>query len=68
MEKIAGLAPLLSPPFKVAGTAPSRLLGPKGNQEVFVLMERDGNSPGLREGPVLEGSGPEDRGPEGPGQ
>jgi 23S rRNA (cytidine1920-2'-O)/16S rRNA (cytidine1409-2'-O)-methyltransferase len=41
VDKIALLAPGLAPPFVTRGTAPSRLLGPKGNQEVFVLMERD---------------------------
>ena len=39
-DKIRALAPGLSPPFKVTGSAPSRLKGPTGNQEIFVLMER----------------------------
>jgi 23S rRNA (cytidine1920-2'-O)/16S rRNA (cytidine1409-2'-O)-methyltransferase len=40
VEKIASLAPNLTPPFTVIGKAYSQLKGPKGNQEVFVLMQR----------------------------
>ncbi|MDR1921223.1 MAG: TlyA family RNA methyltransferase [Candidatus Adiutrix sp.] len=40
VNKIAALAPLLDPPFKVSGRAPSRLPGPEGNREVFLLFER----------------------------
>ncbi|MDR2405333.1 MAG: TlyA family RNA methyltransferase [Deltaproteobacteria bacterium] len=39
-EKIKALAPTLRPPFIASGSAPSRLKGPMGNQEIFVLMER----------------------------
>ncbi|MDR2461005.1 MAG: TlyA family RNA methyltransferase [Deltaproteobacteria bacterium] len=38
--KISAIAPILNPPFKVTGKAPSKLAGPKGNREIFVLMER----------------------------
>jgi 23S rRNA (cytidine1920-2'-O)/16S rRNA (cytidine1409-2'-O)-methyltransferase len=40
VQKIRDFAPSLRPPFKAVASAPSRLKGPKGNQEVFVLMER----------------------------
>ena len=39
VEKISALGPALAPPFTVAGRAPSRLAGPKGNREVFLLFE-----------------------------
>jgi 23S rRNA (cytidine1920-2'-O)/16S rRNA (cytidine1409-2'-O)-methyltransferase len=42
INKISSLAPALKPPFQKKGEAYSRLLGAKGNQEVFVLMERCG--------------------------
>ena len=38
VDKISALAPSLSPPWQEAGRAPSRLLGPEGNQEVFLLL------------------------------
>ncbi|MDR2338558.1 MAG: TlyA family RNA methyltransferase [Deltaproteobacteria bacterium] len=40
VEKIRALAKGLAPPFKATGTAASRLKGPMGNQEVFLLLER----------------------------
>ncbi|MDR2199583.1 MAG: TlyA family RNA methyltransferase [Deltaproteobacteria bacterium] len=40
VEKIKALAPGLSPPFRALKSAPSRLKGPKGNREVFVLFEK----------------------------
>ena len=39
VDKISLIGPKLEPPFHEAGRAPSRLLGPEGNQEVFVLFE-----------------------------
>jgi 23S rRNA (cytidine1920-2'-O)/16S rRNA (cytidine1409-2'-O)-methyltransferase len=39
-EKIKTLAQKLNPPFVHTKSTPSRLKGPKGNQEIFVLMER----------------------------
>jgi 23S rRNA (cytidine1920-2'-O)/16S rRNA (cytidine1409-2'-O)-methyltransferase len=38
VNKISALGPSLSPPFREAGRAASRLPGPEGNQEVFVLF------------------------------
>jgi 23S rRNA (cytidine1920-2'-O)/16S rRNA (cytidine1409-2'-O)-methyltransferase len=38
--RIRSLAPSLDPPFKALGSAPSRLKGPMGNQEVFLLLQR----------------------------
>jgi len=38
VDKISALGPLLSPPFVEAGRALSRLKGPEGNQEVFLLF------------------------------
>jgi len=38
VDKISALGPGLKPPFLEAGRAPSRLTGPEGNQEVFVLF------------------------------
>ena len=40
VDKISALGPKLSPPFQEVGRAPSRLLGPEGNQEVFLLLSR----------------------------
>ena len=39
VDKVSALAPALAPPFQEAGRAYSRLTGPQGNQEVFVLFE-----------------------------
>jgi 23S rRNA (cytidine1920-2'-O)/16S rRNA (cytidine1409-2'-O)-methyltransferase len=39
VEKIKNLGPNLNPPLKAGGQAFSRVLGPKGNREVFVLLE-----------------------------
>jgi 23S rRNA (cytidine1920-2'-O)/16S rRNA (cytidine1409-2'-O)-methyltransferase len=38
VAKIQALGPALSPPRPVIGQAPSRLPGPRGNREVFVLF------------------------------
>jgi len=38
VAKIKALGPALSPPRPVLGEAPSRLPGPRGNREVFVLF------------------------------
>jgi 23S rRNA (cytidine1920-2'-O)/16S rRNA (cytidine1409-2'-O)-methyltransferase len=38
VEKIKALGPALDPPRPVLGQAPSRLPGPRGNREVFVLF------------------------------
>lgn len=38
VDKISALGPGLDPPFREAGRAPSRLPGPEGNREVFVLF------------------------------
>lgn len=38
VDKISRLGPLLNPPFEEAGRALSRLKGPEGNQEVFLLL------------------------------
>ncbi|MDR1164960.1 MAG: TlyA family RNA methyltransferase [Deltaproteobacteria bacterium] len=38
VAKIVALARLLSPPLELLAQAPSRLKGPKGNQEIFVLL------------------------------
>ncbi len=39
VDKISALGPTLTPPYQEAGRAPSRLTGPEGNQEVFVLFK-----------------------------
>ena len=39
VAKISALGPALRPPFRAAGAVPSRLAGPKGNREVFVLFD-----------------------------
>ncbi|MDR0881869.1 MAG: TlyA family RNA methyltransferase [Candidatus Adiutrix sp.] len=39
VDKISALGPSLTPPFEEAGRAPSRLTGPEGNQEVFLLFK-----------------------------
>jgi 23S rRNA (cytidine1920-2'-O)/16S rRNA (cytidine1409-2'-O)-methyltransferase len=38
VDKVAGFAAGLDPPLAKAGEAPSRVLGPKGNQEIFLLL------------------------------
>ena len=38
VDKISALGPELTPPFVESGRAPSRLPGPEGNREVFVLF------------------------------
>lgn len=38
VAKIRGLGPALDPPRPVLGQAPSRLAGPRGNREVFLLF------------------------------
>lgn len=40
VDKISALGPGLEPPFIEAGRAYSRLTGPEGNQEVFVLFKQ----------------------------
>ena len=39
VDKVSALGPTLDPPFQESGRAYSRLTGPQGNQEVFVLFE-----------------------------
>ena len=39
VDKISALGPSLTPPFEEAGRAFSRLTGPAGNQEVFILFK-----------------------------
>lgn len=41
VDKIAALGPSLQPPLKELGRAPSRLPGPEGNREVFVLFQSE---------------------------
>jgi len=38
-DKISALGPALEPPFREVGRAPSRLTGPEGNQEIFLLFQ-----------------------------
>jgi 23S rRNA (cytidine1920-2'-O)/16S rRNA (cytidine1409-2'-O)-methyltransferase len=38
VAKVKALGPVLDPPRPVLGQAPSRLPGPRGNREVFVLF------------------------------
>jgi 23S rRNA (cytidine1920-2'-O)/16S rRNA (cytidine1409-2'-O)-methyltransferase len=38
VRKVASCAAGLAPPLRVAGEAPSRVLGPKGNQEIFLYL------------------------------
>lgn len=38
VDKISVLGPTLDPPFREAGRSPSRLPGPEGNREVFILF------------------------------
>lgn len=38
VDRISALGPTLNPPFAEAGRALSRLKGPEGNQEVFLLL------------------------------
>ena len=38
VDKISALGPNLDPPFREAGRAQSRLPGPEGNREVFILF------------------------------
>ena len=48
VDKISALGPGLDPPFIEVGRANSRLTGPEGNQEVFVLFNQSpewGNAP-----------------------
>jgi 23S rRNA (cytidine1920-2'-O)/16S rRNA (cytidine1409-2'-O)-methyltransferase len=45
VAKVKALGPVLDPPRPVLGQAPSRLPGPRGNREVFVLF---GPNPGAR--------------------
>jgi 23S rRNA (cytidine1920-2'-O)/16S rRNA (cytidine1409-2'-O)-methyltransferase len=52
VEKISALGPALGPPRRAVGRAPSRLTGPKGNREVFVLFESCPDPDGA--GPKLE--------------
>ncbi|MDR3154545.1 MAG: TlyA family RNA methyltransferase [Deltaproteobacteria bacterium] len=40
VDKVAAFARGLDPPLAAIGEAPSRLLGPKGNQEVFLYLEK----------------------------
>lgn len=40
VDKISALGPSLEPPFVEVGRAYSRLTGPEGNQEVFVLFKQ----------------------------
>ena len=49
VAKIKALGPALDPPRPVLGQAPSRLPGPRGNREVFVLF---GPAPGPRPAPT----------------
>lgn len=41
VDKISGLGPSLNPPFQEKGRSWSRLPGPEGNREVFVLFVAD---------------------------
>ncbi len=62
VDKISALGPGLTPPFVEAGRALSRLPGPEGNREVFILFVPEGTvNPGrpLGGGPGTGGPGDE---------
>jgi 23S rRNA (cytidine1920-2'-O)/16S rRNA (cytidine1409-2'-O)-methyltransferase len=45
VDRVAACAAGLEPPLKAEGEAPSRLLGPKGNREVFLCLAKPPEGP-----------------------
>ncbi|MDR1313167.1 MAG: hypothetical protein LBQ12_05600, partial [Deltaproteobacteria bacterium] len=58
-DKVASFAWSLDPPLAPVGEAPSRVLGPKGNQEVFLyLVKRQPGSYAALPAPPAGAEGP----------
>ncbi|MDR1037623.1 MAG: TlyA family RNA methyltransferase [Deltaproteobacteria bacterium] len=50
VDRVADFAAGLDPPLEKAGEAPSRVLGPKGNQEVFLHLVKVQTTGGIQDG------------------